>query len=228
MPEKTDNGAAHNYYHQANDHLRGWHVYGSYEDNAHSDNAFSLKFDDLQFDQFLFSTSSGNHWGIMTKEQVWKRSYGNIPKGGYMTDPKFQAYYGWYYWLKSSMKNSPYRSFGWFGNDRGCRNGRISISHHFLNSGPDGNGCNKSAEENYFGNTCIPNGNDQLPVPSQIQYYKEFPIDKFSDSGTINRQAEAGYTIYMARNDPHVNRNCHPNSDPLKCVHKQLSIRFSP
>ena len=158
LPERTTNGAYRNYFHQADDFLRGTHVYGKYEDNAHSKKPFSMHYSSLKFDQFLFATSNGTQWGIMSKEEVFRREWDNMPRGGYIQSGYYPAeinggdrdYYGhhyWQHWLKSSVKNSPYKAFTHVGGGEGCRSGKFTLKHHSLNTHAE---CKDDEVANYY------------------------------------------------------------------------------
>jgi len=217
--EGKDNGAQHNYFHEANDFLRGTDVYGSYADDAHIDRHFSMKYDNIKFDQFLFATSNGEHWGIMSKEEVFRREYGNIVRGGYIQggyypdemteDRDYVAEHWWQHLIKSSVKNSPYKVRAHSGISSRCRDGKYNLAHHYLRPG---NECGDDEIANYYNENCKKRGNGVGPgITGKNYYYTELPMWKHKD----DMRGHSGVTIYMAKDDPHSPRDCSRNANPV-------------
>lgn len=67
-------------WHPATDHLRGTHVYGSFQDNPTADATFSRQFDNENFSEYLFTLGDCKSWMIASKEEVAKsRDFDQAP-----------------------------------------------------------------------------------------------------------------------------------------------------
>merc|ERR1712023_597800 len=119
----------------------------------------------------------------------------------------YMGHHWWQHYLKSSVKNSPYKVFGHTGGGSGCRAGKFTLQHHYLNS--DYYACKEDEIANYYNDKCRWNGTDTSPVRRRNKYYTELPIRRFSHLNPDMRDArgDSGITIYMAKDDPFAPRD---------------------